>query len=220
MQVRNRLGHGGPIPCPQGKTCVVVSRGWESRRNPIFLVSQQELQAQTYDNPPGNVTMIQCNNDAIQAYSDICEAFRLFKKGFGPQPRDPDTNDIVMKIPSAHKPIKRYLRCHCRQNCDNQRTGQKCAVDYFYDGQPFSSGECPLCLCVCNAFVPLKDYVTILMVSTLPDQQRTQESQREAARNYLEHSLDVNMMQQRASNKAYTEMMPGSIILDNIKLHL
>ena len=68
--------------------------------------------------------------------------------------------------------------------------------------------------------MPLKDYVTILMVSTLPDQQRARESQREAARNCLEHSLDVNMMQQRASNKAYTEMMPGSIILDNIKLHL
>lgn len=128
------------------------------------------------DGPPSNVTATQSNKDAIQAYGDICDAFKLFEKGLGPQPRDPDVDDLVTKMPSAPKPITRYLRYHCHQNRANPRTGQKCAVDCFYNGQCFSIGKYPLCLCVCNAFVLLKDYHTIVTVSTLPNQQRTGES--------------------------------------------
>ena len=159
------------------------------------------------DGPPGNATASEINRDNMSSYGAICEAFRLFKRGLGLQPTVPGTGELVTKMPPEPKPIKRYLRCHCRQNRADPRTGQKCVVDCFYNGQRFPVGKCPLCLCVCDAYVPLNNYRTIVTVSTLPNQQGNRESVRDAARAYLERGMNINMMQQQASVETYNQML-------------
>ena len=43
----------------------------------------------------------------------------------------------------------------------------KCAVNCSLNGIKYKCRECPLCLCICNAFVEMEKYFTIVMATSL-----------------------------------------------------
>ena len=159
------------------------------------------------DGPPANKTAARDNQAAVRDHVQRCEAFKKWKRNLGPQPLCPTTDEPLTQMPPNPKPIKRYLRCHCRQNFADPRTGSRCRLGNVYRGVPFPIGKCSICLCVCNAFVQLKDYKTIVTVSTLPTVPKYGTNSQHAARAWLESGTNINMVQQQKSTEVYRNMM-------------
>ena len=120
------------------------------------------------DQPPGNKTVDEDATAGIDVYRQLCNEFKLWKRNLGPQPRDPSTGKLLEKMPTAPKPRKKYLRCHCSQEFADPRKGKKCPVDCKFGGVTFAVGKCPICQCSCKAYVPMDAYRTIMIVHKMP----------------------------------------------------
>lgn len=153
------------------------------------------------DQPPGNAIVREQNRLANTAYLQQCEAFKLWKNGQGLQPICQITNTPLEKMPKPPTPLEPMLRCHCSQNRADPRAGLKCAVDCRVNNMQYELGKCPLCKCVCCAFIPLKKYDAIVTATTLGAVQQ-QNAQAESA-DWLNSHINVNRMQQRVSAEYY-----------------
>lgn len=93
------------------------------------------------------------------------------------------------------------------------RTGQTCAVKCLVKGTQYKTGECPLCKCVCHAFVPLGDYRSIIFATSMGPGKETND--RVGARDWLLEGTNVNRMQQEVSSQMYNEMVSNGLMLPN-----
>ena len=173
-----------------------------------------------FDAAPGNATADEENTSNMTQYMALCEEFKAYKRKEGPQPVDPVSNRPLEKMPPAPKAIKKYGRCHCSQTYADPRHGKKCPVNCKYEGVTFPTGKCPICLCVCKAFVPLDQYNTIVTVSSLGKTQRN--NNQGESQKWIEKNLNVNLMQQNISSQAYRQMSAdgdmdfGSSVVSNV----
>lgn len=156
------------------------------------------------DQPPGNVTVVADNSQTMSTYMESCKQFKAWKRDEGPQPMCPDTNQLLTKMPSAPKTKKRHMRCHCGTLFSDPRNGKQCPVSCHWKGVRFRIGSCPICLCVCQAFIPLDQFQTIMTVSSL--EKRDAPNQRAQSSEWLEQNTNVNLTQQRTSAEYYRRM--------------
>lgn len=156
------------------------------------------------DQPPGNADVASKNAQANYDYLQLCKEVRTWKRGEGVQPVCPDTGIPLKKPPKVPTKLKKYLRCHCHQNGVNMRTGKTCAVKCIFKGQQYNSGECPLCKCVCHAFIPLDSYRSIMIATSMGPVK--QDNDRAGARKWLLDGTNVNLMQQEVLSQMYDEM--------------
>ena len=158
-----------------------------------------------FDGAPGNATVDADNAAEMRQYMQLCQAVTAYKRKEGPQPVDPSTNKPLDKNPPPPKPKKKYGRCHCKQIYADARNGKQCPVGCKVGGVVFPLGKCPVCKCACNIYVPLDQYRSIVTASTLGETQR--QDDRATAQKWINHSLNVNSMQQSVANEAYQQMV-------------
>ena len=147
------------------------------------------------DQPPGNATVQADNARAATAYVKLSDAYSKWKKKLRPQPICQETGDFLDKPPKPPKTLTSMLCCHCSQNGVDARRGKKCAVNCTISGTKYSLGQCPMCLCTCDAFVALDNYQTIRMATTLGAAQRAEN--RESTISFLDTYSNVNRMTQQ-----------------------
>ena len=130
------------------------------------------------DQPPGNATATAKNKEILASYMQLCNEFKTWKQSKGPQPICPEKNESLTKMPAAPKTIKRYMRCHCAQTYSDPRSGKQCPCKCVYNGVSFPIGKCPICLCVCSAFIHLDQYTTIMTVTLLDTEEEPNQRSR------------------------------------------
>ena len=222
-RTQKNSNNGSLTQCPPEKPPVAILRqGGVNSTEFSTLIAQTKIAGTTLPIPlPGNAIAKQSNVESVRAYMSLCREFKLWKQMQVPQRRCPSTCELVSKIPKAPKPITLHMRWHCSQNFADPRTGRKCALGCVYSNFRFPIGKCPLCLCVCKAFIPLGKYQTIVTVSALP-QERCTKSRHVAAQHWLHQGLNVNTMPQRNSSNAYRGfvangcMVRGESVVNNV----
>jgi hypothetical protein len=86
------------------------------------------------------------------------------------QPRCPTMLELIKKCHLLPSQGKKYGHCHCHQfkATGRDRVHGTCPIGYLYAGNQYAFLQCPICLCMCNAFIDLAQYHAIVAVTMLP----------------------------------------------------
>jgi hypothetical protein len=108
-----------------------------------------------------------------------------------------------------------HRHCHQVKANGRDRVNGRCIIGCFYEGFQYPFSQCPICLCICDAFVNLGQYHAIVSVSTVPTVQICSEDARAFARDWLEGSMNVNCEQKRSSAEFYAHAMQSGELSSN-----